>query len=289
MSNEISIFSNDLPAEQRAQEGLSDLAKSMVGTRNVYINRRIVVKKGTFRKLLNGEEAGGKLEGPLNVIIVNALPGISRQYYAADFDSDAEKTLPDCWSNLGDKPEQGATNPQAAGCSSCPQNVDGPKGRACKFQRRIAVMLEGDQSGDVYQMNLGSKSIFGKGEGRLYPFEAYFQFLLANNESIDRVVTSISIDDNVDYAKVFFSAARHLNADELELARQASAKPDVKNLVRLTVAAADGVKKLPSAAVEAAPAPAPSDEPTKRASSKPTVPPVQDQKLSDVVSAWSDE
>lgn len=283
MSTEVSIFSNDLPAEQRATTELSELAKSLLGSRNLYVNRRIVVKKGTFRKLVNGEEVGGKLEGPLNVIIVNALPGISRQYYANDYDPEAEATLPDCYSNLGDKPEPNATNIQNATCNGCPQNIEGPKGRACKFQRRIAVILEGDTSGDIYQMNLGSKSIFGKGEGRLYPFEAYFNFLSSNNESIDRVVTSISIDDDVDYAKVFFSAARHLTASEAELAAQAGSSRDAKNVIRLSVAQADGVKKLPPAA-EAA-----SDEPVKRQASKPTVPPVEEKKISDVVSAWSDE
>lgn len=283
MSTEVSIFSNDLPAEQRATTELSELAKSLLGSRNLYVNRRIVVKKGTFRKLVNGEEVGGKLEGPLNVIIVNALPGISRQYYANDYDPEAEATLPDCYSNLGDKPEPNATNIQNATCNGCPQNIEGPKGRACKFQRRIAVILEGDTSGDIYQMNLGSKSIFGKGEGRLYPFEAYFNFLSSNNESIDRVVTSISIDDDVDYAKVFFSAARHLTASEAELAAQAGSSRDAKNVIRLSVAQADGVKKLPPAAEAAA------GEPVKRQASKPTVPPVEEKKISDVVSAWSDE
>lgn len=283
MSTEVSIFSNDLPAEQRATTELSELAKSLLGSRNLYVNRRIVVKKGTFRKLINGEEIGGKLEGPLNVIIVNALPGISRQYYAEDFDADAEKTLPDCYSNLGDRPEPNATNIQNATCNGCPQNIEGPKGRACKYQRRIAVILEGDTSGEIYQMNLGSKSIFGKGEGRLYPFEAYSNLLIANNESINYVVTSISIDDRVDYAKVFFSPARHLTHEEKELAVKAGSSRDAKNVIRLSVAEADGVKKLPPAAEAAA------DEPVKRQASKPTVPPVEEKKISDVVSAWSDE
>ena len=281
MSTEVSIFSNDLPAEQRATTELSELAKSLLGSRNLYVNRRIVLKKGTFRKLVNGEEVGGKIDGPINVIIVNALPGISRQFYANDYDPEAE--APDCYSNLGDKPEPNATNIQNATCNGCPQNIEGPKGRACKYQRRIAVILEGDPSGDIYQMNLGSKSIFGKGGGRLFPFEAYFNYLSSNNESIDRVVTSISADDSVDYPKMFFSAARHLTASEAELAAQAGSSRDAKNVIRLSVAQADGVKKLPPAA-EAA-----SDEPVKRQASKPTVPPVEEKKISDVVSAWSDE
>ena len=59
MSNEVSIFQNDLPVEQRAPQELSELAKSLIGNRTVYTNRRIVVRKGTFRKMLNGEEVPG--------------------------------------------------------------------------------------------------------------------------------------------------------------------------------------------------------------------------------------
>ena len=283
MSNEVSIFQNDLPVEQRAPQELSELAKSLIGNRTVYTNRRIVVRKGTFRKMLNGEEVGGKVEGPLNVIIVNALPGVSRQYYASEYNADAEATLPDCWSNLGEAPEQGATNPQASNCASCPQNVAGPKGRACGYQRRIAVILEGDPNGDVYQLNLSSKSIFGKGENNLFPFNAYLTHLTAHGESVDRVLTSIVIDDDVDYAKMFFRPARHLTPHEEQVAITAGASRDAKTVVSLSVATSSGDKALPKPTASA------DDEPTKRASSKPTVPPVEEKKLSDVVSAWSDE
>jgi hypothetical protein len=283
MSTEVSIFENDLPVEHRATQELSELAKSLLGNRTVYTNRRIVVKKGTFRKLINGDESGNRLEGPLNVIIVNALPGISRQFYAAEYDPEAEASLPDCYSNLGEVPEKSATNPQSANCATCPRNVDGPKGRECKFQRRIAVVLEGDPNGDVYQFNLGSKSIFGKAEGKLFPFEAYLKHLVSHGESIDRVVTSICIDDNVDYAKVFFKAERHLTPQEEEVATRAGASRDAKNVISLSVGQTDGAKKLSS------PSKAESDEPVKRQSAKPTVAPVEEKKLSDVVSAWSEE
>ena len=285
MSNEISIFQNDLPIEQRAPQELSELAKSLLGNRTVYTNRRIVVRKGTFRRMINGEEVGGKVEGPLNVVIVNALPGVSRQYYAAEYNADAEATLPDCWSNIGETPEQGATNPQASNCASCPRNVVGPKGRECGYQRRIAVILEGDPNGDVYQLNLGSKSIFGKGENNLFPFEAYLKHLTTHGESIDRVLTSIIIDDDVDYAKMFFRPARHLTNQEEQVAITAGASRDAKTVVSLSVggSSSNGAKALPKATE------ATSDEPTKRASNKPTVPPVEEKKLSDVVSAWSEE
>lgn len=303
MSN-LTIFKNDIPVESRAQ-GVSELTKSLAGAGRS-TNRRITVKNGAFRKLVNGAEAG-KLKGELNVVIVNALPSVSRTYYAEEYDPNGTPTLPDCWSNLGDKPEANSANPQSSNCQSCPQNVAGSGGgirRACAFQRRIAVVLGGieahdpiDLNGDVYQMNLSSTTIFGKGEGNVHPFESYSRFLAANNESIDGIVTTISIDEDADNTKLLFSPARHLTDEEQEVVYSAAATPESKNAVRLTVAQQDGVKKLPAAAKEqfapttpkAAPVVEdPIEEPVKRASSKP-VAPVAKANLADVVNAWSDD
>lgn len=304
--SDISIFKADIPVEYRS-EGVSELTKALAGSGRV--NRRITGKNGVFRKLVNGEEVG-KLKGELNVIVVNALPSISRQYYAEAFDPNGDATLPDCWSNLGDKPESSAANPQASSCQTCPQNVEGSGGgkrRACSFQRRIAVILEGDPLGEVYQMNLASTSIFGKGEGNTHPFDSYVRFLSANNKSIDRIVTTISFDEDSDHTKFFFTPLRHLTPDEEAVAVMAGSSQDAKTVVRLTVAAQDGVRKLPPAVKSAAdteefaPPPAkpakaaqfdasddPIEEPTKRASSKQAAP-APKANLADVVSAWSDE
>jgi hypothetical protein len=297
MSN-LTIFKNDIPAEFRSQ-GVSELTKTLAGAGRS-TNRRITVKNGVFRKLVNGEEVG-KLKGELNVIIVNALPAVSRQFYAAEYDPNGTPTLPDCWSNLGDKPESNAANPQASNCQSCPQNVAGSGGgsrRACAYQRRIAVVLENDPNGEVYQMNLSSTSIFGKGEGNIHPFESYSRFLAANNESIDGIVTTISVDEDADNTKLLFSPVRHLTDEEQQVINMAGTSAEAKNVVRLTVAQQDGVKKLPAAAQEefapipkAAPAVEAEEviaEPVKRASSKPAAPTAKTN-LADVVNAWSDE
>lgn len=294
--SDLTIFKNDIPAEFRTQ-GVSELTKSLAGAGRS-TNRRVTVKNGVFRKLVNGEEVG-KLKGELNVIIVNALPSVSRTYYEAEYDPNGTPTLPDCWSNLGDKPEPNSANPQASNCQSCPQNVAGSGGgtrRACAFQRRIALVLEGDMNGDVYQMNLSSTTIFGKGEGNTHPFESYVRFLSANNESIDRVVTTISIDEDADNTKLLFTPARHLTDEELDVINVAAGSAEAKNAVRLTVAQQDGVKKLPSAADKEVFAPttksvqaeAVEAEPVKRPSSKPAAP-VAKANLADVVSAWSDD
>jgi len=296
MSNEVSIFKADLPAAQRST-GVSALTAAL--TAGDYKSRRISIKGGFFRKIVNGEEVAKLKDREMNVIVINALPKVSRQFYAAAYNPKAEATLPDCWSNLGDVPDAKAANPQAANCMSCPQNVAGSGqggGRACRYQRRVAVLLENDQSGDVYQLTIPSKSLFGKGEGNTHPFESYIKFLAGNGESIDRVVTQISFDDNEESPTLQFTPVRHLLEEEAQLAMEAAESTEAKNAVVLTVAAQDKVKKLAQANAEfetvkkAAPVEAEEvstdEEPKVRASKKEAAPqPKKD--LTDVLDAWS--
>jgi hypothetical protein len=298
MSNELSIFKADLPAAQRST-GLSTLAASL--TASDYSSRRISIKGGFFRKVVNGEEVAKLKDREMNVIIINALPKVSRQFYAAAYNPKAEATLPDCWSNLGDVPDAKASNPQSNSCMTCPQNVAGSGqggGRACRYQRRVAILLEGDTSGDVYQLTIPSKSLFGKGEGNTHPFESYVKFLAGNGESFDRVVTQISFDDNEESPTLQFTPVRHLLPEEAQLAEEAFAKPETKSAVTLTVAAQDKVKKLAQANAEfetvkkAAPVVAEEvtaeEEPKVRAAKKDAAPaPKQD--LADVLDAWADK
>jgi len=305
MSN-MSIFKQDIPASARAVDGISELTKSLAGTTSV---RRITTRGNKFRKIVGGEEVAKLNTTELNVIIVNALPKVSRQFYAGEYDSEAAATLPDCWSNLGDVPDKAASNPQATSCATCPQNIEGSgkrNNRACRFMRRVAVLLEGDASGDVYQMNFASKSLFGKGEGNTHPFESYCKFLSGNNKSIDRVVTQISLDPESDVAVLKFTPLRHMTDDEADLVATASGSVAAQSMIKLTVAQQDGVKllpavapKLPKPVVETAPAviaeafaeeePEDTDQPTKRPSKKAeVVVPSAKKNLADVVSAWSD-
>jgi hypothetical protein len=293
MSN-ISIFKQGGAVTSSRAEGMSELAKSLVTNTNN--SRRITMNKGKFSRVVGGEQAGGKVTGSINGIIINALPKVSRQFYAKPYDPNGEPTLPDCWSNLGDVPDAKASNAQGSSCATCPQNVDGSgqsgKGRACRFQRRVAVLLEGDMSGDIYQFNIPSKSLFGKGTGNVHPFESYLKFLPANGESIDRIVTQIAFDENETADVVNFTPVRHLTDEEIDVVEAAQSSPECRSVVQLTVAQQDGVRKLPQAtkpaqaeAVEAEEV----EEPVKRASKKaePTAS-APKQNLADVVSAWSD-
>ena len=304
MSN-ITIFKQAGAVSTAAKRDLSDLAKSLASVSNT---RRIATNtNGTFKRIVNGEQIGKSIRGEFDAIIVDVLPKVSRTFYAGKYDPDAKPTLPDCWSNLGDKPETTAGNPQAGNCASCPKNVVGSgengKGRACRFQRRIAILIAGDDSGDVYQFNVPAKSLFGKGSGNVHPFESYVKFLIANGESPDTVVTNIAYNLDAETMELQFAPVRGTTDDEHELVKEAHNNPATRQMIVLTVSApkTEAAKDEPEVVVKPSPKITYSDEPDedeeeevveapkKRALKKAEEPVVVKQDLASVLGAWNDE
>jgi hypothetical protein len=225
------------------------MTKAVATTTSV---RRIQTNtNGTFKRIVGGEQIGKAIRGEFNAIIVSMLPKVSRTFYAGKYDPDAKPTLPDCWSNNGDVPEAKSPNRQAANCASCKNNIDGSgengKGKACRFQRRVALLLEGDVSGDTYQFNIPAKSLFGKGNGITHPFESYVRFLAANEESVDYVVTNIAYNLDADTMQLQFTPVRQITDAEYELVVAAQSDPATQRLVQLTVSEADGATSKPKA------------------------------------------
>ena len=237
----LTIF-KDPNAVSNIRRPVSELTKSVAT--GVAVNRIQTNTNGTFRRIVKGEQVGKAIRGEFNAIIVAMLPKVSRTYYAGRYDPDAKPTLPDCWSNNGDVPEAKAPRRQAANCANCPNNIDGSgengKGKACRFQRRVALLLEGDVSGDTYQFNIPAKSLFGKGSGSTHPFESYVRFLAANDESVDYVVTNIAYNLDADTMELQFTPVRPITDAEYELVLAAQADPATQRLIQLTVSEADG-------------------------------------------------
>jgi hypothetical protein len=300
MSN-MTIFKQEGAVSTAARRELSDLAKSLATPRNT---RSIKTgTNGTFKRVVNGEQIGKAIRGEFNAIIVDALPKVSRTFYAGKYDPDAKPTLPDCWSNLGDKPEAAAGNAQASNCVSCPKNVVGSgengKGRACRFQRRIAVLVAGDPTGEVYQFNVPAKSLFGKGSGNVHPFESYVKFLIANGESPDTVVTNIAYNLDAETMELQFTPVRGVNDEEYALVQEARHDPATREMVMLTVAAQEGA----TTKVQEVAAPKPKviysdepddeveeviEEPKKRPTKKAADTTVAKGDLASVLTAWND-
>jgi len=294
MSN-VSIFSQDVPDFLKG--GVNELTKSLAGN-STGGGKRISIRGSVFRKVVDGKEVAKVTGRELNVIIVNASKSVSRVFYAGKYDPD-NIVPPTCVSNDGVTPDTTDDGKQSSSCNSCEQNIAGSgqgTSRACKYSRRIAVNLEGDTSGDVYQMQLAATSIFGKGEGNIHPFESYVKYIAGNGRNINQIITQISLDTDSDTPKMLFSPIRHLTAEEWETAEEAGKSIEAINAITMTVAQTDGVKKPALPAPKAAPKFVPQDEPdaeeipepVKRVSKKTEHVPVPPKSLGDTISAWAD-
>lgn len=306
MSN-LTLFNNPtalataLPPSKLGQQ----IAENSVGG----FNRIQTNTNGTFKRVVNGEQIGKAIRGEFNAIIVDMLAKPSLEYYAAAYDPEAKGTAPDCYSHLGDKPEAGAANKQAANCAACQHRIEGSgangKGKACRVKRKIALLLEGDTSGDVYQFNVPAKSLFGKGDGDIFPYEAYCRFLVANNSSPDRVVTKIAYNLDAETMELNFTATRFITEEELDLVNAAQNNPATRRLIMTSAAAVDGATKPAAVAakpVEEEPAPKPvakkpafleddeeEEAPVKRTPAKKEAAPKAKADIAAIVNAWADD
>lgn len=272
--------------------------------------RRIQLSNGrVFKRIVGGEQIGKAVPDQLDVIIVDWLPEPSRKFYAGAYDPNAKATLPDCWSNDGIAPEESAKNKQHRSCAACPKNVKGSgsngKGKACRYERRLAVIVAGDPSGDVYQIAIPGASLFSDNDGNVYGFEGYKKFLLANGAACDTVVTSLIYDREADTAKVGFKATRFLTAEEADLVDAAQDDPETERYTKLTVGAVDGAKSIAAAPatkqIAAAPQTPPADpfadddeddapaEPVKRAAKPKAAAAEAKPELASVLNQWLDD
>jgi hypothetical protein len=301
MTNEVSIFKNRDVAVT-GKKAPSALTQSLMkGGAKL---KRISPRNGMFVRVVNGETAG-KFKAPLRVVLVGVAPAVQRTFYVKAYDPNAEATAPDCWTNDGQKPDASIKAPQGKTCETCPQNIKGSgqgETRACRFKRRVAVILPeevgGNNHGDIYQLEVASKSIFGKGSGQVFPLNAYLDYVIANGENIDGVVTEIDFNEDNNNQSVLFRAVDFVasHPDLQAAVEEAVESPESQKAVVLNVTAVDKgedsneefeQKPKKAQVVEEEEEVA---EPTKRASKKVAPPPTEPKSsLADVVSAWSDD
>ena len=276
MSNELSLLKGNLPAH--LQGGVDETTRALMGNvpssdggSNV---KRISIKGSVFRMMVGGKEVAQNEDRAMPVIIVAASPYNARTFYEGTYKEGQGNLMPTCFSDDGITPNSKSTNPQAKSCKDCPQNVDGSnasgKGRACRYSRRLAVLLENDQKGDVFQLTLPAQSIFGKGENGKMPLEAYVRLLGTNNVSVTSVVTEMRFDTASATPKLTFRALRYLEADEFANAQAKGKTQEAKLAIGLTAGEIDSKPKLAPVAEKPAPVAeeATPAEPVKRTAKK---------------------
>lgn len=289
MSTDLTLsLSNDLP-DYLKEVGIDDMTKALAGNTGT---KRISIRGGVFRMMVNGEEIAKNENRAMNIVIVNGAAKVARSFYAGKYVA-GEASHPDCWSNDGDKPDASIEHPQASGCEGCPQNIKGSgqgDSRACRYQQRLAVVLADDVEGDVFQLVLPAKSIFGRGDNDKMPFQQYAKYVGSQGKSLSTLVTEMRMDSDSDTPKLTFKPVRFLTREEWIVAKEKGESPAAKAAVIQTPSQTDGVKKKQLAAP--APKAEASDdniaEPTKRPSKK-VAEPAAKKEFTDVLKQWTDD
>lgn len=261
------------------------------GTSVSTIPPRISIKGAKFREMVSGEQTQVRKDDFLNVVIVNA-GALSRTYYEGEYDSD-NPTPPACWSPDNKKPDAEVENPQAKTCESCPQNVKGSgkgESRACRFNQRIAVLLEGDLD-TVYQLQLPATSIFGKDKKGM-GMQQYVAFLKSKGAPSIGVITKMYFDEDSAVPKLFFKPERPLKEEELKQALEARESPQAINAITMTVSKVDAVEKKREVKVQktedVVDVEDTVEEPKKVSKKADGAAPPPDEDLASIVEEWDD-
>lgn len=244
MSNDLAVLDIALPDYLKNRE-LDDLTKALMGGSS-QSGKRISIKGGVWRLIANGKEVAKNEDRALNIVIANAAHHISRTYYEGQFQEGEEnKTSPRCWSENSDTPSPEVTEPLATRCVDCPMNQKGSgqgDSRACRFSQRLAVLLGNDLNGDIYQLALPSKSIFGEGEPGKWPLQTYVKMIGARNFPVSSVVTEARFDTDSATPKLTFKPVKVLSPEEHALVIKRGAEPEAISAISLTVHQQDNTK-----------------------------------------------
>ena len=306
--SDLALFKNSKAALALLGDVQDNLTDTLAGSSGS-INRRISIEGGVFREIINGKEVRVNEERALNVVIVNAAP-ISRMYFAGTYVK-GQVSKPTCWSSDTQTPDPKVPEDQrqASRCMDCKQNIRGSaaqgEGRACRFQQRVAVLLDGQvESGEIYQVTLPSTSVFGDGDKSRMPLQAYGRYLKAHNTHAISIVTEMRFDTSASTPKLVFKAVRPLEEAELRAAIDMKDHPDTIKAITLNVSQMDGVipsgepkqlfsetketvaKEVKSQKVEE-PAEEVVEEP-KKVTKKSATPVEEKAELSDIVGDWDD-
>ena len=271
---ELTLFKGGLPAYLKDMQ--DEATSALAGGSGASGAKRISIEGGVFRMLVGGKEIAVNEDRSMNIIIIKAAAQNSRMFYAGTYVK-GQVSAPDCWSNDGITPDARARNRQSNKCADCPQNAKGSgqgDSRACRFQRRLAVIPENEPNGFVYQLTLPATSIFGDGDKNKWPLIAYAKHLEAHGAPITGVVTEMRFDTSSPTPKLVFKPVRPITEDEFNMVREAKDAPEAFAAITMTVAQTDGVRNAPAAL------------PEPKVVAKKTEP---DTKLSDLLNEFDDE
>jgi len=278
MSN-VTLFDQSVPDYLKEVE-MDDMTKRYS---SINTSKKISIRGRVFRLMVNGKEISKNENNAMNVVIVAGGKDIARYYHAKKYTA-GDTSPPDCFSNDGIAPDPASYNPQSTTCEACPQNIKGSgegDSRACRFQQRLAVVLAEYIEGDVYELALPSKSLFGRGDLQKMPFQQYAKYVGAQGRNINTLVTEMRFDSDSDTPKLVFRPLRYLTREEWVQAKKQGDSTEARNALRITVAPKSKLSE-PLNEVEVV-----EPQPVKRLAKKNIEPPPAKKEFTDVLSSWS--
>jgi hypothetical protein len=301
--SEVQVFKGNLPAHLQHVK-LDDFTKAFTNSGGSV--KRISLRGRVFRLVDGGKEIAKNTDPHLDVIVVNGSTTVQKTFYKSDYNAE-ETSTPDCWSSDGERPDAEVENPQAHNCKDCPRAIKGSGGGSkaqCRFSMRVAVVMMNNPGGDIYQLVLPSKSIFGSGDMEHMPFLQYARFVGNSGFNLNMLATRMSFDLDSDVPKLFFSNLEFLdtetyqtavdqgqspiavNAGKLNFKKRETAATAAPAMPKLVAPAGSAAAQLVKRVEEKEEAPA-AEKPTKAA--KPAAEPKKASGLSTLVDEWGDD
>lgn len=207
---------------------------------------RIGFKANRFRVILNGKEEAVIEDNHLDVIVLGAVGTISRIFYEGAYEADT-KAAPSCYSADGLAPAEDVKNKQAARCDLCPQNQKGSKVvgsqkiKACAYFQRLVVMLPGDESGNLYRVDVKAMGLFGDSKPSVNKFNLRDYAKMVANRGVDvaSLITRLSFDIDSSVPKLLFAPNRFINDVEYAVVSAKVGSPEVEALLKIDMTTVD--------------------------------------------------
>lgn len=257
-------------------QGISVVGQIPVGD----ARNRLGLKGREFHIIRGGVEEGTLETKYCDVILVGAVPHISRQFYPTAY-VEGEATAPVCYSIEGKAPEKDSKDPQSDKCNTCQWNIKGSamngnsKAKACGFLRRTAVILYGDAEFTIFQLDMKSLSLWNEGDPskNIYSFQEYAKKLNAHNIDPGTVITRLRFDPNAGVPALTFQAIGFASQEQIARIMELVNNGDVAKVLEMTSSTIDLSNEQPAQVVqqsESEEEPAP-DEPTLKPAARPVV------------------
>jgi hypothetical protein len=284
----------DLPAHLQNVK-LDDFTKAFSASGGS--TKRITLRGRVFRLVDGGKEIAKNTDPFMDVVVVNGSRTVQKTWYAGEYNAD-ETSVPDCWSSDGERPDADVADPQSARCKECPQSIKGSAGAgraACRYSMRLAVVLRNNVGGDIYQLILPQKSLFGQGDVDHMPFLQYAKYVAQSGYNLNMLATRLTFDTDSDFPKLVFSNAEFLDSDAYQEAVEQGESPIAINagklnftkkaepqLPRMVAPAGSAAAKLTAPTEEVAP-------PVKRAEKPKEAAPKPKAGLASMMDEWGDD